>query len=406
MESETFPILFALLLSPYLQYIRFPRMFSTTVSKLDSTSTNRNSPSLFYREKGLSQRHAQFLQLIYHGQIPEYGSIERGDILTRATKLAEETLRAISSLRGGAGRKRSRGFTEDDQARIALAAKRKSQSSRCKTGLGFSGESASKNAKHTGPGGFDEDMKNHYDNHGRKRQTMQERRQGISHPLKKFHNQVKRKMIMRFCSRHSNRSGEGLRLLDLACGRGGDLNKWGSAGISFVRGIDLSPAEIEEAKRRLSSTRRQFPRLEVAFEQSDDCGRKLLPELKGQYDAVTCMFAAHYFFKDETMAKTFLTNVKAALKPGGYFFGTVPDGKAVMTRIGNSSHFENSILVLEKKWEVCPKTYLWLFILSLSLSMFPLSMLSLCRCSLSSYSFSLLFLLPTISLTLFILTNM
>lgn len=40
------------------------------------------------------------------------------------------------------------------------------------------------------------------------------------------------------------------RLLDLACGRGGDIWKWIDAGIPCVKGIDLSPHEIEEARAR------------------------------------------------------------------------------------------------------------------------------------------------------------
>jgi 2-polyprenyl-3-methyl-5-hydroxy-6-metoxy-1,4-benzoquinol methylase len=39
-------------------------------------------------------------------------------------------------------------------------------------------------------------------------------------------------------------------LLDFACGRGGDIWKWIDAGITVVKGIDLSPGEIEEARKR------------------------------------------------------------------------------------------------------------------------------------------------------------
>lgn len=39
-------------------------------------------------------------------------------------------------------------------------------------------------------------------------------------------------------------------LLDLACGRGGDIWKWIDAGIKRVKGVDLSPGEIVEARKR------------------------------------------------------------------------------------------------------------------------------------------------------------
>ena len=39
-------------------------------------------------------------------------------------------------------------------------------------------------------------------------------------------------------------------LLDFCCGRGGDIWKWIDAGITRVKGIDLSPGEIQEARAR------------------------------------------------------------------------------------------------------------------------------------------------------------
>lgn len=37
-----------------------------------------------------------------------------------------------------------------------------------------------------------------------------------------------------------------------------------------------------------------------------------------QYDAITCMFAIHYFFQSEKAIKTFLHNVSINLKEGEY----------------------------------------------------------------------------------------
>lgn len=63
-------------------------------------------------------------------------------------------------------------------------------------------------------------------------------------PLKSFHNRIKAGLIRRFVTGTDT-------LLDLCCGRGGDLWKWADAGVRFVRGIDLSPREVEEARQRL-----------------------------------------------------------------------------------------------------------------------------------------------------------
>ena len=157
--------------------------------------------------------------------------------------------------------------------------------------------------------------------------------QGTAIQLKKFHNEVKRELIQRY-------SRGARRLLDLACGRGGDLNKWADAGIKEVVGIDLSPKEIEEAKRRLRELRGK--RVNADFRQSDDLGLTS-PILFGPahapaqaFDAVTCMFALHYFFASETSLRHLLTTVAANLRPGGYFFGVGPDGACVQTAISAS----------------------------------------------------------------------
>jgi 2-polyprenyl-3-methyl-5-hydroxy-6-metoxy-1,4-benzoquinol methylase len=98
-----------------------------------------------------------------------------------------------------------------------------------------------------------ERTKRHYDAHaktpvGSRKDALRQRQQGPAIQLKKFHNDVKRELINTY-SRGSR------RLLDLACGRGGDLNKWADADIREVVGVDLSPKEIDEAKRRYQQLR-------------------------------------------------------------------------------------------------------------------------------------------------------
>jgi 2-polyprenyl-3-methyl-5-hydroxy-6-metoxy-1,4-benzoquinol methylase len=56
-------------------------------------------------------------------------------------------------------------------------------------------------------------------------------------PLKKFHNKIKRLLIQRF-------AGSCSTLLDLACGRGGDLYKWIDCDIKYVRGYDIAEDEV------------------------------------------------------------------------------------------------------------------------------------------------------------------
>jgi mRNA (guanine-N7-)-methyltransferase len=75
--------------------------------------------------------------------------------------------------------------------------------------------------------------------------------------------------------------------------------------------------------------------------------------IKG-FDAVSCMFAIHYFFESENKLDGFLNNVSSNLKKGGSFFCTFMDGKTVIDSInkndgkmieGRKTFEENSIPV-------------------------------------------------------------
>lgn len=122
----------------------------------------------------------------------------------------------------------------------------------------------------------------HYNKHSNQFATTQEalaaRATGPGAPLKKFHNTIKRLLIQRWVGSNvvpvvkaANLLAHELgtcsiprfawqadRLLDLACGRGGDIWKWIDAGILRVKGIDLSPDEIEEAEKRLRSSEKDL----------------------------------------------------------------------------------------------------------------------------------------------------
>jgi hypothetical protein len=53
------------------------------------------------------------------------------------------------------------------------------------------------------------------------------------------------------------------------------------------------------------------------------------PGSAGQFDVVSCMFATHYMFRDESTLSGFLTNLADTVKVGGYFVGCGFDGDAV-----------------------------------------------------------------------------
>jgi mRNA (guanine-N7-)-methyltransferase len=61
----------------------------------------------------------------------------------------------------------------------------------------------------------------------------------------------------------SSRHGKKLRVLDLGCGKGGDLQKWQKAGLKEYIGVDIADVSIQQARSRWEQLR--GPRFEASF---------------------------------------------------------------------------------------------------------------------------------------------
>ena len=180
--------------------------------------------------------------------------------------------------------------------------------------------------------------------------------------LKSFNNWVKSVLITRFAhpalaaSPGAPRRGRMRgRVLDMGCGKGGDLTKWAKANVAEYVGLGASPAQarlptltllhacractdiaqvsIEQAQSRHGNSK--GARFTAAF-LALDCYAHLLSDylpahlLETPFDVVSLQFCMHYAFESETKARTMLHNVATWLRPGGVFIGTIPDAKQLM----------------------------------------------------------------------------
>lgn len=160
----------------------------------------------------------------------------------------------------------------------------------------------------------------------RKGEGRRGRKQSRIYHMRQFNNWLKSVLI----DLHTR---PGYSVLDLCCGKGGDLNKWVAAGISSYVACDVAELSVKEAAKRYNSlSQAPFrPHLMVG-----DCFGVSIVDFappEQMYDVVSCQFAIHYAFESEDRVRMLLKNVRDCLKPGGFFIGTTVDANVLVRKI-------------------------------------------------------------------------
>lgn len=167
----------------------------------------------------------------------------------------------------------------------------------------------------------------------RSNQTVEEREASPIIHLKKLNNWIKSILIRSYARR-------GDSVLDVACGKGGDLIKWDKAKIGYYVGIDVAHGSIEDARNRYNGETDHMKRRNIfsfpARLVCADCYSVPLDKIlkdDGPFDICSCQFALHYSWSTQERARRALQNVAALLKPGGYFLGTIPDANVIVKKL-------------------------------------------------------------------------
>lgn len=167
-------------------------------------------------------------------------------------------------------------------------------------------------------------------------------------------------------------------LLDVSCGKGGDIPKWLDNNITKVLGIDISRDNIENpvdgayartldnrsqkydpAKHnytyvRLDSsqkfTREYFDSLPNNDDrlsclnlwglQKTESMSKWFNFVKDKFEVISCQFSIHYFFETEKKLDNLLWNINEHIRDNGYFIGTCLDGNKIKRELENISKGE------------------------------------------------------------------
>jgi mRNA (guanine-N7-)-methyltransferase len=96
---------------------------------------------------------------------------------------------------------------------------------------------------------MDSNVAQHYNN--RKEVGTAARQQSPIYHLKNFNNWIKAILINKYANRDDH-------VLDLCCGKGGDLLKWKKALIGFMLACDIAQVSVEQAEDRYRGGNAQF----------------------------------------------------------------------------------------------------------------------------------------------------
>ena len=181
--------------------------------------------------------------------------------------------------------------------------------------------------------------------------------------LRLFHNWIKSVMTIETVNYlKKNYDIKDISLLDLAVGRGGDMLKWLHSGIYDVEGIDIDEESIMGnggatqrylkliKDRKLLNTKGtirdkvpdyKFYIYDLSLPSSIGKVDNILDGKK--FDIISCQFAIHYFFREESSLHTIMKIVSKNLKKDGFFIGTTLDGNYILDVMGNNNSFENNV---------------------------------------------------------------
>jgi mRNA (guanine-N7-)-methyltransferase len=164
--------------------------------------------------------------------------------------------------------------------------------------------------------------------------------------LRSYNNWVKSVLIKKYSP-----SQPGLKILDIGCGKGGDLQKWRHQNPSLYVGLDPADVSIQQASGRYREMKQKARgRLFHAEFQVKDCFGESLQDVNivreagfdksldprwggGGFDMVSMMFCMHYAFESEEKARMMLRNVAGSLKKGGKFIGVIPNSDIISARV-------------------------------------------------------------------------
>ena len=170
--------------------------------------------------------------------------------------------------------------------------------------------------------------------------------------MRAFHNWIKSNMILTYCKNKNS-------ILDIGCGRGGDLIKFIHAGVKEYVGLDIDynglfviNGSAYNRYKKLKAANKNVP--PMYFINADarglftvDAQEKILPKMSQnnkqliekflsgnkKYDVVNCQFTLHYYLSDKLSWMNFCKNLNNHMDNNGYLLITCFDGKIIYDKL-------------------------------------------------------------------------
>lgn len=147
--------------------------------------------------------------------------------------------------------------------------------------------------------------------------------------LRFMHNRIKQALYNKYTKNTSS-------LLELCCGKGGDLNKWIFNKIKRVDCFDSDGNSLVELRKRVDQAQCNIIVNSRELDLTGTSAKKIIKEYaKECYNNVCCHFAIHYFFKSRELFESFISIVDDNLEIGGKFIITFMDKTRILELMGN-----------------------------------------------------------------------
>jgi SAM-dependent methyltransferase len=206
--------------------------------------------------------------------------------------------------------------------------------------------------------------------------------------MRSFQNWIKSILIYTYCQPFSRTKGGKIMkasILDIGCGRGGDIQKMYHARVGDYIGIDPDYeglfAATDSAVSRYNFMKSKFPDYgKMIFIQADgslplkvDIQSKRLSNMsqdnknninkyfdsKKKFDIITSMFAIHYLFDSQESINNLINNIKLYLNIGGFIVFTLFDAGRVSDLLGEkdvyTSYYTDENGEKQKLFEIIKK---------------------------------------------------